>query len=134
MPDALIVTHPTERFGVEENEISNYLGENSGEYDEIFYISSEYHPNPGESLHSFFPKEGNRSDLPPGFEEGFYERGLKEAEERTGELDSDEAEMLEKYDRVDLAGAYKKVCVANTKESLPENLEKNILEQITYES
>lgn len=134
MRQALIITHPTERFGVKEDEILDYLEDNSQEYDEIFYISSEYDPAPAESLSSFFPNKDNRSDLPPGFEEGFYDRGLREAEERTGRLHEGEIDELKRYDRIDVAGGWKHVCVSNTLQSLPKDPEKGILDSITYES
>jgi len=132
MSQALLITHPTSRFGVEEDRVEEFLENNQDKYDDIFYISSEYDPSPADSLTTFFPDKGNRSDLPPGFAEGFYTRGLRESKERTGRLHSDEIQALESYDQVDVGGGRRCKCVQNTLESLPETQEKRVLESLTY--
>jgi len=114
---ALVITHPFERFTADEDEIVEFL-DGDHRYDDVFYVSQTNGRIP---VHVDIA-DGNdhtnkRSRLPPGFDEGHYERGLEEIE--WGSLDAEESQyLLENYDEVAVAGAIREDCVTNTLNSL----------------
>lgn len=120
---ALILTHPFQRFQVDEEEITDFL-DNDHDYDAVFYVGQGNGRTPTPvSTHN--PRENTRSRLPPGHSDGHYERGLEET--RHGELTVQEAiRLLERYDEVAVGGGMEQHCVSNTVQSLKdvrENLE-----------
>jgi putative heme iron utilization protein len=133
---ALILTHPFQRFNADEEEIINYL-ENQNKYDEIFYVSQSCGriPVPVKTLDS---QTNRRSRLPPGFDEGFYEKGLKD--NCHGWIqDEDIEDIILEYNEIGLGGASGEACVRNSfksiesrLEDLDTDLELYFEEQITY--
>lgn len=127
---ALILTHPFERFNADEQEITDYLKEGRHGYEKVFYIpkTGGRVPLPVADINN--PDNNRQSRLPPGFLEGYYERGLEE--DSWGELTDQEAEkLLEEYDRIDVGGAQLGHCVDNTLESLVEKRLENERYQTT---
>lgn len=117
-PDrALVMTHPFDRFGADEDVIEDFLEEDET-YDDVFYIGKNNGRIPVH-VSTLNAMENLQSRLPPGFEDGHYEEGLNETS--WGSLDDYTAgQLLEGYDEVAVAGAQRDSCVNNTLESLQE--------------
>lgn len=117
---ALVLTHPFKRFGANEEEIS-FMLQNQEQYDDVFYIGQSHGRTPVMvDVISDQDDINKRSRLPPGFEDGNYERGLHEIQ--WGEIDEIEAgTLLKQYDEIAVGGASRDSCVQNTMDSL-ENI------------
>lgn len=114
---ALIMTHPFERFGADEEEIKECL-DGQTEFDDVYYVGQSDGRIPVMvDIVGKLEDENKQSELPPGFEDGSYERGLEEDE--WGSLEVEESMyLLDNYDEIAVGGAERDFCVDATLDSL----------------